>query len=95
MTERNYEFAAKVLLIGESGVGKTSLLQRFARNHFATKYLPTIGIDYMVSFCEVEGVRVCLQMWDTAGQEKFNTLTSSFYKSRVTRCRRNIGGLWN
>jgi len=95
MAERNYDYSAKVLLIGESGVGKTSILQRFARNHFSTKYLPTIGIDYMVSFCEADGAKVCLQMWDTAGQEKFNTLTSSFYKSSLSRCRRYNSGLWS
>jgi small GTP-binding protein len=73
----------KVLLLGDSGVGKSSLMMRFAANSFSEETNPTIGIDFRVKQLDLgegEGGLVNLQLWDTAGQERFRTLTSSYYR---------------
>ncbi len=85
MNSDKYDYLAKILLIGESGVGKTCLLQRFTKNDFPVNHLPTIAIDFKVKIFEVNGSFVKLQLWDTAGQERFNTLTASFFKGDVIR----------
>lgn len=76
-----YDHLVKILLIGDSSVGKTCLLQRFDQGNFISSHLPTIAIDFKVKVFEVDGVRLKLQIWDTAGQERFNTLTASFFKA--------------
>ncbi|KAG8942929.1 Ras- protein Rab-18, partial [Tulasnella sp. 408] len=72
----------KLLLIGNSSVGKSSLLLRFADETFLTEdeSSATIGVDFRVSQMEVGGRRVKLSIWDTAGQERFRTITSSYYR---------------
>lgn len=71
----------KIILIGDMTVGKTGLLTRFTENPTDTKdLLPTIGIDFKVRTIELEGKRIKLQLWDTAGSERFRTLTKSFYR---------------
>ena len=76
-----YDHVVKVLLIGESGVGKTCLLQRFNKGDFLANHLTTIAIDFKMKIYEVNGVKLKMQIWDTAGQERFNTLTSNFFKT--------------
>lgn len=61
----------------ETGVGKSSLLLRFADNTFTGNYITTIGVDFKIRTLEVDGERVKLQIWDTAGQERFRTITST------------------
>ncbi|XP_029428670.1 ras-related protein Rab-18-like isoform X6 [Rhinatrema bivittatum] len=70
----------KLLLIGESGVGKSSLLLRFTDDHFDPQLGSTIGVDFKVKKLEVDGNPVKLAIWDTAGQERFRTLTPSYYR---------------
>jgi len=70
----------KILLVGDSGAGKSSLLQRFAEGEFSPEYSATIGVDFQVRTLEVEGKLYRLQVWDTAGQERFRTITSSYYR---------------
>ncbi|KAI5189292.1 Ras-related protein Rab-1A [Nematocida sp. AWRm77] len=70
----------KLLIIGESGVGKTSILQRFIENTFQGRFTSTIGIDFRSKRVEVDGKEVELQIWDTAGQERFFTITKSYYR---------------
>ncbi|KHG20003.1 Ras-related RABC2a -like protein [Gossypium arboreum] len=75
----NYDFSFKILLIGDSGVGKSSLLVSFisASSHDSA---PTIGVDFKIKLLTVGGKRLKLTIWDTAGQERFRTLTSSYYR---------------
>ena len=73
------DYLVKLLIIGDSGVGKTCLLLRFADNSFTTSHLTTIGIDLKVRTVNVEGKALKLQAWDTAGQERFRTLTQTYY----------------
>ena len=69
----------KILLIGESGVGKTCVLQRFNNGEFMVNHLTTIAIDFKVKFFKVGETMLKMQIWDTAGQERFHTLTQGFF----------------
>ncbi|XP_030077375.1 ras-related protein Rab-18A [Microcaecilia unicolor] len=70
----------KLLLIGESGVGKSSILLRFTDDHFDPQLASTIGVDFKVKKLDIDGNHVKLAIWDTAGQERFRTLTPSYYR---------------
>merc|ERR1711974_121878 len=69
-----------MLLIGDSGVGKSSIILRFCDDDFSEKQASTIGVDFKTKFVEMRGKRLKLALWDTAGQERFRTLTSSYYR---------------
>jgi len=79
-SHRDYDHLFKLLIIGDSGVGKSSLLVRFADNQFSGNYITTIGVDFKIRTIELNGERVKLQIWDTAGQERFRTITSTYYR---------------
>lgn len=70
----------KYLVVGDSGVGKTSLLVRYCEDSFQTDYLSTIGVDFKIKRMELNHNQVTLNIWDTAGQERFRNITKSFYK---------------
>lgn len=70
----------KLLIIGESGVGKSSLLLRFTEDLFDPQLSATIGVDFKVKTISIEGNKTKLAIWDTAGQERFRTLTPSYYR---------------
>ncbi|CAM9003488.1 unnamed protein product [Rhodiola kirilowii] len=74
-----YDLSFKILLIGDSGVGKSSLLVSFISNN-ADQISPTIGVDFKIKQLTVGDKRLKLTIWDTAGQERFRTLTSSYYR---------------
>ncbi|EFA05261.1 ras-related protein Rab-35 [Tribolium castaneum] len=77
---RDYDHLFKLLIIGDSGVGKSSLLLRFADNTFSGSYITTIGVDFKIKTVSLDGQKVKLQIWDTAGQERFRTITSTYYR---------------
>ena len=70
----------KLLIIGESGVGKSSLLLRFTDDAFDPEQAATIGVDFKVKTITINGDKIKLAIWDTAGQERFRTLTPSYYR---------------
>lgn len=70
----------KVIIIGDSGVGKTNILTRYCEGIFKDSYVATIGVDFKVKMVDVEGRKVKLQIWDTAGQERFKNITQTYYK---------------
>ena len=78
--EQEYDYLFKLLLIGNSSVGKSSLLFRFVENVWDDSFVPTIGVDFKLKTLEVNGKKVKLQIWDTAGQERFKNITASYYR---------------
>mmetsp|Transcript_84034 Transcript_84034/g.162158 ORF Transcript_84034/g.162158 Transcript_84034/m.162158 type:complete len:203 (+) Transcript_84034:73-681(+) len=80
MASPEYDYLFKLLLIGDSGVGKSCLLLRFADDTYTESYISTIGVDFKIRTFEQDGKTVKLQIWDTAGQERFRTITSSYYR---------------
>ncbi|CAH9096411.1 unnamed protein product [Cuscuta europaea] len=75
-----YDYLFKLLLIGDSGVGKSCLLLRFSDDTYMESYISTIGVDFKIRTVEQDGKTLKLQIWDTAGQERFRTITSSYYR---------------
>lgn len=82
-TKKKYDFLVRCLLIGNSGVGKSCLLLRFAEDSFSTALMRTIGIDFKIKTIQVNGKRVKIQVWDTAGQEQFRTITTAYYRGAM------------
>lgn len=78
--KRDYDYLFKLVLIGDSGVGKSCLLLRFADDNFTDSYISTIGVDFRFRTINIENKTVKLQIWDTAGQERFRTITSAYYR---------------
>merc|ERR1719498_1876386 len=76
----NNEHLLKILLIGNSGVGKSCLLMRYVENNFTTNFFNTIGVDFKMKTININDQEVKLQIWDTAGQERFRTITCNYYR---------------
>lgn len=80
---KNYDSIMKILLIGDSGVGKSCLLVRFVEDKFNPSFITTIGIDFKIKTVDINGKKVKLQLWDTAGQERFRTITTAYYRGAM------------
>lgn len=78
-----YDYLFKLLLIGDSGVGKTCVLFRFAEDQYNATFISTIGIDFKIRTIELDGKKIKLQIWDTAGQERFRTITTAYYRGAM------------
>jgi len=76
----DYDYLLKVVMVGDSGVGKSCVLKRFASNEWQDGYISTIGVDFEIVTLNIDGSRVKLQIWDTAGQERFHNITTSYYR---------------
>ncbi|XP_071833429.1 ras-related protein Rab-15-like [Apostichopus japonicus] len=77
---KQYDVLIRLLLIGESGVGKTCMLCRFTEEGFISPHISTIGIDFKMKTLLIGGVRARIQIWDTAGQERFDTVTAQYFR---------------
>jgi small GTP-binding protein len=77
------DFLVKIVLIGDSGVGKTNLLSRFTRDQFNPDSKSTIGVEFATKTLEIEGKTVKAQIWDTAGQERYRAITSAYYRGAI------------
>uniref|UniRef100_A0A7S1ERB5 Uncharacterized protein n=1 Tax=Timspurckia oligopyrenoides TaxID=708627 RepID=A0A7S1ERB5_9RHOD len=78
-----YDYLFKVVLIGDSGVGKSNLLSRFTRNEFNLESKSTIGVEFATRSIQVDGKVIKAQIWDTAGQERYRAITSAYYRGAV------------
>ncbi|XP_036394930.1 ras-related protein Rab-42b [Megalops cyprinoides] len=79
-----WQYQFRIIMLGDSTVGKSSLLKRYTEDVFLESINQTVGVDFYVHFLEVEpGVRIKLQFWDTAGQERFRSVTRSYYRNSV------------
>lgn len=79
-----WQYQFRVIMLGDSTVGKSSLLKRYTEDQFLESINETVGVDFYVHFLDVEpGVRIKLQFWDTAGQERFRSVTRSYYRNSV------------
>lgn len=76
----NYDFLYKILLIGDSSVGKSSIIYKFSDNIFDDKFITTIGVDFKLKDIKINNKTAKLQIWDTAGQERFKTVSSTYYR---------------
>ena len=76
-----FDFLLKVVIIGDSGVGKSNLLQRFTKNEFFHESKSTIGVDFAAKAIQCKDYSVKAQFWDTAGQDKYRAITSAYYKN--------------
>ncbi|KAJ8341477.1 hypothetical protein SKAU_G00337680 [Synaphobranchus kaupii] len=77
---KQYDVLFRLLLLGDSGVGKTCLLCRFTDNEFHSSHISTIGVDFKMKTLEIDGIKVRIQIWDTAGQERYQTITKQYYR---------------
>lgn len=78
-----YDYLFKVVLIGDSGVGKSNLLSRFTRNEFNLESKSTIGVEFATKTIHTDGKNIKAQIWDTAGQERYRAITSAYYRGAV------------
>ncbi|GLT47561.1 hypothetical protein SLA2020_229800 [Shorea laevis] len=81
--DEEYDYLFKVVLIGDSGVGKSNLLSRFTRNEFCLESKSTIGVEFATRTLQVEGRTIKAQIWDTAGQERYRAITSAYYRGAL------------
>jgi Ras-related protein Rab-8A len=76
-----YDLQIKLLTIGDSSVGKTSLLYQYTNKNFASSTIPTVGIDFKIMNIVIDGKRIKMQCWDTAGQERYRNITANYYRN--------------
>ncbi|XP_062231889.1 ras-related protein RIC2-like [Phragmites australis] len=81
--EDDYDYLFKVVLIGDSGVGKSNLLSRFTKNEFCLESKSTIGVEFATRSLQVDGKVIKAQIWDTAGQERYRAITSAYYRGAI------------
>lgn len=77
---QDFDYLFKVVIVGDSGVGKSNILLRFTENNFSFSFHPTIGVDFKIKTFQYESFTVKLQLWDTAGQERFKNVANTYYK---------------
>ena len=80
-TKNKPQIKLKLLIIGDSSVGKTSMLLSYTDNYFPESHLATIGVEYKVKEIQTDKYNISLQIWDTAGQERFRSITKSFFRN--------------
>nr|XP_006005068.1 PREDICTED: ras-related protein Rab-3B [Latimeria chalumnae] len=82
-SDQNFDYMFKLLIIGNSSVGKTSFLFRYADDTYTSAFVSTVGIDFKVKTVYRHDKRVKLQIWDTAGQERYRTITTAYYRGAM------------
>nr|XP_061824935.1 ras-related protein Rab-15-like [Nerophis lumbriciformis] len=77
---KQYDVLFRLLLLGDSGVGKTCMMRRFTDREFDCGHISTIGVDFKMKTLEIDGMKVRIQIWDTAGQERYKSITKQYYR---------------
>lgn len=80
MADEEYDMIFKVVLIGDSGVGKTNILSRYVRDDFSIETKSTVGVEFGSKVLKVNNTNIKIQIWDTAGQERYKSITKAYYK---------------
>ena len=80
MSEEDYEMMVKVIIIGDSSVGKTNIMSRYLKNQFLENSKATVGVEFGAKLFNINGHKIKAQIWDTAGQEKYKAITGAYYK---------------
>ncbi|MES1922027.1 Ras-related protein Rab2BV [Bonamia ostreae] len=75
-----YDYLYKIVLIGDSGVGKTNIISRFHHNEFSKEFKTTIGVEFSSKTVQLNGKKIKAQIWDTAGQERYRAITAAYYR---------------
>ena len=81
--DHDYDYLFKIVLLGDSGVGKSNILSRFTRNEFNLESKTTIGVEFAQKTIVIDGKVIKAQIWDTAGQERYRAITSAYYRGAV------------
>lgn len=81
--QEEFDYLFKIVMIGDSGVGKSNLLSRFVDNTFNMDSKPTIGVEFATKTTTIDGKSIKNQIWDTAGQERFRAITNAYYRGAV------------
>jgi len=79
-SHEDFDFLFKIIIIGDSGVGKTNILSRYIKNSFSFDTRSTVGVEFGAKKLELNGIKVKGQIWDTAGQERYRSITNTYYK---------------
>ena len=77
---QEYDFIMKLILVGDSGVGKTNILSKYLKNNFDPDSKATVGVEFGTKNIEIDNKKIKVQIWDTAGQERYKSITSTYYK---------------
>ena len=80
MSEEEYEMMVKVIIIGDSSVGKTNIMSKYLKNQFQENSKATVGVEFGAKLFNINGHKIKAQIWDTAGQEKYKAITGAYYK---------------
>jgi small GTP-binding protein len=80
MEEEEYNMMFKMVIVGDSGVGKTNILLRYLKNEFNEQTKSTIGVEFGTKKIVIDNIKIKIQIWDTAGQERYKAITSAYYK---------------
>ena len=81
ISSETYDKKIKIMIVGETLVGKTSLIRRYTKNKFGGDYLATIGIDFQYKFLDINNKKIKVELWDTAGQERFKSIAKNYFQS--------------
>ena len=79
--EQDYDEKIKLMVLGDSNVGKSSILTKYCKNQFFTKYITTIGIDFQTKYLNINNKKIKVQIWDTAGQERYRVVTKNYFNT--------------
>lgn len=82
-TPKQPDFNFKIVLLGDSGVGKSNIISRFTKNEFNLESKTTIGVEFATKTLELNGKTIKIQVWDTAGQERYRSMASAYYRGAM------------